>query len=355
MQLSESVFTGSSISVRENVVKNVLFRVSSITLQYSIFNFCAYIAYLSTEYTSFLMFAEDYVQRALFIASRGTNRSAIIVLVFTISYTLANLYDSLLWAVDSPGCVKRSKLADGNTVSPFLLQNPSYVTIVNNLGHDLDRVDVNQSLTSNLFTPGFNFSFPPVENARSPQAIMPPKPMDPVIGPRIFLDTEGFSLTLNDILLGAVVDGRPCLGNDGGNETTFFWYCSFTNSDGDSLLKQTAGLLWARWSDVVSTPVNFERSDNPWTSYSSYGDTGVMKQVVTFTKGNKRHTFLHTVSKVSMLSKEVFPDEEIQTMLRRIYAPDGETDSLHLADRYAQRCLETQTNGLNSSSMGFTV
>jgi len=84
---------------------------------------------------------------------------------------------------------------------PFLLQNPSYVTIANSLGHD-----VNESHTSNLFKLSFNFLIPAAEYVRSLQTIMLPRPMNLATGPRIFLDRDDFGLALNDVLLDEAVN-----------------------------------------------------------------------------------------------------------------------------------------------------
>lgn len=357
MHLTHSFFIDSVVSVRENVVKNILFRASAIALQYAIFNFCAYAAYLTMEYTSFLMFAEDYIQRALFITSRGMNRSAILVLIFTVSYTLANMYDTLLWALDSPGYVTRSQLVNGATISPYLVQNPSYVHIINDPNHDIDRIDVNETLTSNLFKPGFNFSFPPSSYVRKPAAIMPPKRMNASdnIGPRIFLDDEGFGVSFGQQLLSWMNDERYCPTTETANGTLLSWHCNVPNTESNSLLRQPAGepLVWWDNDWGKTTYLAPMRSDNPWASYATGGDTGVMKQVFTLTKGNRRHTFLQTVLKVSMVSMKKFPEDEIRTMLRRIYSPGG--NDTRLPDIYAEMCLLAQENGINSTTMGFMI
>lgn len=282
------------------------------------------------------------------------HRSAAIVLVFTVSYTLANMYDTLLWALDAPGYVTRSQAVNGTTISPFLLQNPSYVTIINDPDHDLDRIDVNETLTSNLFKPGFNFSFPPSSYVRSPAAIMPPPLMNKSegIGPRIYLDDEGFGVSFGQQLVSWMNDDKECP-MDEVNEL-LMWYCNIPNTQSTRFLSQPAGqpLVW--WdNDYDKTAyVTPSRSDNPWATYGTGGDTAVMKQVFTLTKGNKRHTFLQTTLKLSMVTRNTFPDDEIKAMARRIYTVSNNT---LVADTFAQRCIDTQTNGINSSTTGFMM
>ncbi|KAF9449786.1 hypothetical protein P691DRAFT_774425 [Macrolepiota fuliginosa MF-IS2] len=354
MQPIHSIFIDSVISVKENVVKNILFRASAIAFQYAIFNFCAYAAYLTMEYTSFLMFVEDYIQRIFFITSQGMNRGAILVLVFTISYTLANMYDTLLWALDAPGYVIRSQLVNGTSISPFLIQNPSYVNIINDPKHDLDRIDVNETLTSNLFKPGFNFSFPPSSYIRKPETTTPLRLMNATdgVGPRIYVDEEGCGVSFGQQLLGWTTDGRTCPLTESSDGTLLLWYCNIPGTESTRYLQQPVGepLVW--WDDDYdkTTYVAPVRSDNPWASFSTGGDTAVMKQVFTLTKGTRRHTFLQTTLKVSMVAKNLFPEAEILSMLGKIYS-----NNPGLPELYTKRCLEAQADGVNSSTMGFLV
>jgi hypothetical protein len=83
--------------------------------------------------------------------------------------------------------------------------------------------------------------------------------------------------------------------------------------------------IW--WDDSPFAENHFlspDRRDNPWTSLGVGGDTAVMKQVFTVTKENRRHTFLQTVLKVTMVTPYPTPfnDSEITDIIRRFLSDD---------------------------------
>ena len=59
--------------------------------------------------------------------------------------------------------------------------------------------------------------------------------------------------------------------------------------------------------------------DNIWFAYGQGGDTAVMKQVFTVTKGGRRHTFLETVLRCTMVTNATydFAMSEVDDLLRR--------------------------------------
>ncbi|KAF8877386.1 hypothetical protein BD779DRAFT_114438 [Infundibulicybe gibba] len=292
-------FTTSVLPVQENVVKNIVFRASAFCLQLAVCNLCSYCAFKSKAYTSFLMFAENHIQRLFFVSSRGWSRPALIVLGFAILSPLAGLYDTLLWSLDSPGYVTQSSQVVGSAVEDQLLTTPPYIVFIADSVGDVGSIDVDVAITGNLFKPGFNFTLPPVNNLSRGDVASAWASLT-AGGPRIWLDDEGFSVGINSV---APIDSR-CRPRttDGENQS---WSCRVANNESLGLLEEPLGLPFVWWGGGQSEYMPPFRKDNPWQSLGTGGDTAAMKQVFTVTKDRRRHTFLETVLKTSMVS--MFP------------------------------------------------
>lgn len=57
------------------------------------------------------MFTEDYIQRTLYISSRGLSRAGLVVLTFSLLSIIFPLYGTLLWELDSPGYIFKASNA----------------------------------------------------------------------------------------------------------------------------------------------------------------------------------------------------------------------------------------------------
>ncbi|KAF8879451.1 hypothetical protein BD779DRAFT_1149911 [Infundibulicybe gibba] len=147
----ETSFMLFALSVRENVVKNIAFRISLLCLQLAVYNLSSYFAFRSKAYTfphvhrgphpvPLLrpvhgvisprlhrphLLTEGHIQRLFFLPSTGWSRPAFIVLTFTTLSPLAGMYDNLLWSLDSPGYVITSSRFSASTVQDQLLATPS--------------------------------------------------------------------------------------------------------------------------------------------------------------------------------------------------------------------------------------
>ncbi|KAL5592309.1 hypothetical protein FOBRF1_013335 [Fusarium oxysporum] len=89
---STSAFIASSIPLLHNAVKSIVFKFAEVLMALFIYKLFSLLAALSNQFTSYLMFAEDYIQRWHFLSSNGISRASFIVLLFTILSTLASLY-----------------------------------------------------------------------------------------------------------------------------------------------------------------------------------------------------------------------------------------------------------------------
>ncbi|TFK31295.1 hypothetical protein BDQ12DRAFT_751048 [Crucibulum laeve] len=326
MKISYSFFLASTLPVRDNAVKNILFNISAFCLKLSIINIFAYLALRANAYMAYLMFSEDPIQKAFFIASRRVGAHTLLVFFFTVTIFTAGLYDTLLWAMDSPGYVTRSSTVPASTVMNQLLANPSYLVSVSNPDQNLSHVNIDEALSSNLFKVGFNFTLPGTIPPGDVSTV--PAPSSPHFnstGPRIWLDGEGYSMSVDQATM--VAQNFSCPITSLPETRSQVWSCAMPNQFALSMLAMESvplgsALVW--WDEEHSDYLQPDRKDHPWRTLGAGGDTAMMKQVFTVTKGNRRHTFLETVTKVSMLAinPPVIPDAELIEMVQRIWSPD---------------------------------
>ncbi|EFW21031.1 conserved hypothetical protein [Coccidioides posadasii str. Silveira] len=124
MITSASNFVNSSFAVGHNAVKSILFRIAGIAVHIAAFKLFSLLASVRSAFTSYLMFTEDYIQRFVFIFSRGFSHHAALVLFLTNFLLGAGLYDTLLWGLDSPGYIAMKKNMTGASVKPQMLKRP---------------------------------------------------------------------------------------------------------------------------------------------------------------------------------------------------------------------------------------
>jgi hypothetical protein len=350
-------FSLSVLPVHQNAIKNILFRLSAILLQFCIYKLFSFLAFKSSAYTSFLMFAEDIVQKLLFVSSRGfTSRHALLVVAFTALFTAGGLYDTLLWALDNPGFVIRSTIVPASSVASQLLSNPSYIIFANTVPPSTS--DLDELMSANLFKPGFNFSFPSLispPGTHTRTTVPPALPLSKAGGPRIWLDTSGFSVGVDQAVAitgSSQFDCTPRVLST----TQQMWKCPLNNSLALNLANHPAGLPQIWWEGttgsldeyMASDYLSPNRRDNPWQSLGIGGDTVLMKQVFTVTKSQRRHTFLETVFKISMLSQApstTLDPGEITDLIRRAWALNASQEITPDIQVFASQIISAQTNG----------
>jgi len=346
----------SSLPVYQNYIKNILFRVATLLIQLTVYKLFSFLAFKSNAYTSFLMFKEDHIQRLLFVLSRGLTRQSLLVLAFAVFFAFTNLYDTLLWALDSPGYLTRSTLVTASSVTNQLLANPAYIVYMSDPTENLTSLDVDQALTGNLFVQGFNFTLPkPVQpGARD---IVPTNQTLDYTGPRIWLDDAGFSVGVDQMITVTTSKSNPCPIR-AVNANLQVWRCNVNNTDALTLLNGQAGLPQIWWANSPSEEDHYlrpDRHDNLWTSLGTGGNTAVMKQVFTVTKENRRHTFLQTVVKVTMITLPPTPfnDTEITDIVRRTFSDDSRQPLTPEVKALADIVISAQANE-TSLTLGFS-
>ncbi|TFK37924.1 hypothetical protein BDQ12DRAFT_735865 [Crucibulum laeve] len=338
---SDKHFLISTISVQENAVKNILFQASTMLLRLAVFKIFSFLAFKMNAYTSFLMFTEDTIQKLFFLTARPPLRHSLLVLAFAVAFASSGLYDTLLWALDSPGYITKSTTVDvsASLLSSQLLADPLYNVFISNPEKNLDLVDIDQAISGGLFKSGFNFSLPGVVAASS-KGIAPATQPFNLTGPRIWLDNEGLSVSVN----GSGMSFCPPVTVDANSQA---WRCAINNTNAYDMLVAAIGQPRIFWNADRSDILLPNRKDNPWASLGTGGDTAAMKQVFTVTKGNRRHTFLETVLKVSMLAfhPAMLDAAEVTDLIRRTWAPDPTKPIDATTQLLVDHVLEAQANG----------
>jgi hypothetical protein len=198
MVASASPFVKSSLDVRLNAVKSILFRSASIMLQFAVSKLFALIASKKEAFMPYLMFSEDVVQQAMFIAYTFVRANACLVLGFVVCFALAGVFDTFLWFLDAPGFLARPCRVNGQTLVPKLRPERAYVAAFAGQFGNVSALDaqLESVVSGNLFEPGANISLTPEVRAGRPHVVAPTRPITDA-GASIWLDDAGFSVSAN--------------------------------------------------------------------------------------------------------------------------------------------------------------
>nr|RBQ84421.1 hypothetical protein FVER53263_09965 [Fusarium verticillioides] len=194
---SSSSFIKSLIPLYHNAVKSVIFKCAELLMGIFVFKLFSLVAARSGQFTSYLMFTEDYIQRTLYISSRGLSRAGLVVITFSLLNIVFSLYGTLLWALDSPGYIFKATNA---TVADYDFQrnsNPPYIIQLALNRSQLEGITekLPQVVGSELFNPGLNYTLTgQVTNGDEAPEVISPTRQDGV-GARIWLDSDGFSVS----------------------------------------------------------------------------------------------------------------------------------------------------------------
>ncbi len=303
-------FANSTIAVYNNVAKQVLFKLGALLLQVFVFKICALLASSRRAFTSYLMFTEDYIQKTLYIFSRGFASGGIIVLLLTVLLFVGTWFDAVLWALDSPGYLAQKSNVTAANISNHLLPEPGYLVFSTSTPGDVVPLDARlvDMMGGNLFQPGVNFTLTGVVDLGTPKTVAATQPFEEV-GPRVWLDHNGFSVSADTYITFSanISDGAKSLDCpwQTKSDTVKSWNCTFDNFFASELaLHNVLGRPEVHWDDVIdkryqSQYISPTREDNPWASLGTGGDTALMKQMFTVTKGRMRHTFIETAFKLA--------------------------------------------------------
>ncbi|KAF8540301.1 hypothetical protein BDD12DRAFT_834048 [Trichophaea hybrida] len=334
-------FFSSVIAIKQNAVKSVLFRAAALLLQLTVYKFFCFLAYRQRAFTSYLMFAEDFIQQIYFMVSRGLGKNGFLVLCLSTLLLLAGLYDTALWSLDRPGYIAQKTLVRASTIANQMLEKPAYLISYKDTLGSFKQLDATlpQIMGANLFKPGVNFTLEDIfdHGTRKPIA-MPAHRSFAQAGPRIWLDEEGFSIATDQYVI------FPSSGNTATmNQTECptavtpvgknmqLWNCKFNNSLAVDYLRNYIGeplIIYDEVTDMMlETPHMIpNREDSIWHSLGNGGGTAWLNQVFTVTKGQEKHTFVQNVLKVTMMSLAEYKLDfkEIADLVKRTYSIDPE-------------------------------
>ena len=360
---SSSSFVASSIPLLHNAVKSVIFKAAELFMALFVLKGLSLVASRSSQFTSYLMFSEDYIQRFLFFRSRGFSRAGVIVLLFTILHFLASLYGTLLWALDSPGYIFSKSNTTVAEYQHLRKADPPYIVQLH-----LDREKLKsaeQSLAqvvgSDLFKPGLNYTLTGEVRRGTPQALAPTRQHE--VGARIWLDSDGFSVSADSAaMIPNVTAGGPefplCIYY---GQRSMKWNCTFNNTFSLTMFQRVVGKPEVHWDDqsdlnLGSTYVNPNRVDNIWAAIGGGGGSATMMQVFTVTKGKRRHTFVEFALKATMLTRAGVPFamQEVQDLVRRTAGTDETERNNPILGRIVGGMMNAQSQNL-SYQFGFNA
>jgi hypothetical protein len=357
-----SSFGASTIAVYNNVAKQVLFKLAALLLQLFIFKLFALIASSRNAFTSYLVFTEDYIQKILYIFSRGFSSGGIIVFFVTVLLFVGTWFDALLWGLDSPGYLQQKSYVTAAKIADRLLPEPGYLVFSTSSPGDVAPLEARlvDMIGANLFEPGVNFSLTGVVDRGTPKPMAATRPFTET-GPRIWLDDDGFSVSGDTYITRSenVTDMRNSLDcpwqtlSDGIQG----WNCTFDNFFAYKLASRSKlGEPEIHWDDEADKLVRTQyiqptREDNPWNSLGTGGDTALMKQMFTVTKGRMRHTFIETAWKACMLTSWGVPFslEEVTDLVKRGWSTDPVEQSNPIISDFAHSIIDARRR--NSSGV----
>ena len=362
-----SSFGASTIAVYNNVAKQVLFKLAALLLQLFIFKIFALIASSRKAFTSYLMFTEDYIQKALYIFSRGVSSRGLIVFLLTILFFVGTWFDTLLWGLDSPGYLSQKSNVTAAKIADHLLPEPGYLVFSTSTPGDVGPLDARlvDIIGANLVEPGVNFTLTGIVDRGTPKTVAATQPFEEV-GPRIWLDHDGFSLSADTYITFASnhsdrIKALDCPWQTM-SDTVKSWNCTFDNLYALELANNNIlGQPEVHWDDVTdkrhkSQYITPTREDNPWTSLGKGGDTALMKQMFTVTKDRMRHTFIETAFKACMVTDWLVPFslEQITDLVKRSWSTDPADQSNPIISKVAHSIVDARSQN-SSGVFGLTA
>lgn len=308
-----NIFLETPLPLPSNAVKSLIFRSSALLVQLTVTKLFSLIAYHNEAFTSYLIFSEPLPQQLLYIF-RGRS---FFVLTFLVFITIGGLWDTMLWGLDQPGFIPRSHLVDADTFAKHRHQDSAYAITSRSTPGNIGAINLVSDLSAGLFD-GVNVTLAGIVAPGHPSiaenqiwryldddtsytagSLFP--------GARIYLDDEGWSVSV-DMLKEAVQSG-VCPANYS-SVADASWDCEFNNTDDPRrALDYLASSLAVPdiWWTAVQGQIDYEtitadRGTNPWNTLGKGGDTILMKMVFSVSRGNRKHTFMVSAMKTTLLA-----------------------------------------------------
>ncbi|CEI70906.1 hypothetical protein FVEN_g9716 [Fusarium venenatum] len=359
MLQTTSYFIKSSIPFYHNAVKSLIFKCAELLMGIFVYKLFSLIAARLNKFTSYLMLTEDYIQRTLYISSRGVSSAGLVVLGFSLLNILLSLYGTLLWALDAPGYISRVSNATAIDYQDQRNENPPYIIQLSLNSTQLNSTErkLPQMIGSDLFLPELNYTLTGlVTNSHGMPEVIP-YPRSNSTGARIWLDTEGFSVSPDSYVMypeKQTLDGHNYTFDIAYLDGSAVWNSTFSNVFALDFVKMVAGKPEVHWDDESdkkfdSRYIDPNKEDNIWFSFGAGGGSALLKQVFTVTKGRKRHTFIDSTLKVTMLTTPgvFFTDREVTDLVGRAWSTDAPDKSAPLIGQITKSIINAQNQGMS--------
>lgn len=302
---------------------------------------------------------EDPIQKFYFLISRGFSRESLVVVLFASCYAAASLYGTLLWGLDAPGYIMQSTNTTAMTLNGSRLESPGYITYLDVQPNKLPSIqkDLPQLIGAQLFKSGVNFSLTTDVNRGRPEYTNATLPGS---GGRIWLDSEGLSVTTDTNVMTSYMTndtaGRlipmECPTRFIGETTSQFWNCTFNNTFVQPLLTGILGLPEVHWDDASDNGydtryIKPDRKRNIWASFGQGGGSSGMKQMFTVTKGKRRHSFIESTTRYTLMTQPGIPfaSPEVDDFLRRTWSTNVTERQAPIITRLYNDITRAQTRG----------
>ncbi|KAK4460422.1 hypothetical protein QBC42DRAFT_339659 [Cladorrhinum samala] len=332
MWSSNSTVVRTEIAVWQNTTKSLIFRAAELLIVFAVWRLFSLLAATQNRFTSFLVFSESPIQKVQFVLSRRLSPDALLVGFFTIIYAAAQLYGTLLWALDSPGHVIQTNRAAASSASANFLDNPEYMVSYTVTPSSLNLTDkeLAEALSVNLFRAGTNISLTGAFDQGTPESVQAPRPG---AGPRIWLDKDGWSVaTATDFHTVVNLGAEDALNNQlvcpyGDVGLTRYYNCTFGNEWTPDLVAEVVGIPEVHYNQQADGAGKFGRvraaSDDIWAAIGHSSGAALRIHMFTVTQGYQRHTFVSTIAKSSIVSTEgEILESEMKDLMQRVSAPE---------------------------------
>lgn len=359
MLQTTSSFIKSSIPFYHNAIKSLVFKCAELLMGIFVYKLFSLIAARSNQFTSYLMFTEDYIQRTLYVSSRGISRAGLVVLGFSLLNILLSLYGTLLWALDAPGYIFRASNATAADYQDRRNENPPYIIqlSLNPTQLNSNERKLPQMIGSDLFLPELNYTLTGlVTNSHGMPEVIP-HPRSNSTGARIWLDTEGFSVSPDSYVIypeKQTLNGHNYTLDIAYLDGSAIWNSTFSNVFARDFVAMVAGRPEVHWDDESDKKFDSRyivpnKEDNIWLSFGAGAGSSLMKQVFTVTKGRKRHTFIDSTLKVTMLTTPGVPfiDSEVTDLVERTWSTDALETSAPLIGQITKSIINAQNQGMS--------
>ncbi|TVY49235.1 hypothetical protein LOCC1_G000806 [Lachnellula occidentalis] len=355
MITSSSSFVHSQLAIYHNAIKSLIFSAAQILLAMAVYYFFSLIAAKAKAFTGYLMFMEDIIQKSHFIISKGFSGSSILVLCFAILYSASSLYGTLLWGFDAPGYVMQAQNVSASTLESSLMETPAYIVNLDMNRNNLANLDqeMPHMIGANLYKAGSNYTLTQDIDRGNAEIVTPSRTQ---VGGRIWLDREGLSVSPDTAVTVSYITDQngtmvamDCPVQEVGVGVGEFWNCTVNNTFVDPLLRGIIGQPEIHWDDISdeafdSRYLKPNRQRNIWASFGQGGGTAMMKQMFTITKGTRRHTFIETTFRTTMLTVPDVPfsSYELTDLLKRTWSTNVTEQQAPILTRLSNSILNAQ-------------